>query len=313
MDTFLGTLMQTFLQKLLQMILEFFGISDAVEGAQRTVCQSLYKTGINLWNAMTSQAFTFAGISPSAADNASYELVTRLQSAFQIIAIQILIIAFLYRYFKTFNESREAVDLYTIIKVMVMMFLAQFAVMNSAALFDQIFGIGSGLCSLIGVSAAGLSPNDEIMSLLSGDIPGTGLLTLLVLFIFCACLVVTGAGILITVVQRLLKLFTMLPFAGMALATLIGGGRVSEIGYSYIRSFLGYIMEGIMIMLILIIGNNIVSSNILGNAFEGIAFDENSWFIWRLLVLCIGQIIGCGAISGMVRQADSLVHRMFGL
>lgn len=297
---------------IIEAILEMSGITGAIEDVKRNACIQLYKTGISLWNAMTTQAFTFAGISPANVDAASYQMVTDLANLLVAVAASILTTAYLYRFYKTFNESREAADMYTIIKVTIMLFIAEYAVMNAPGLCNQVIGIGSALCNLIGASSSSsLTVSTDVMDLLNNGTPGIP--TMLVMLVFCVCLIVTGAGVLITVVQRLLKLFVMLPFAGMALATVVGGGRVSDVGYSYIRAFIGFCIEGAAIILILIVGNNIVSGNLLYRAFDGIIFDSDSANFWRIVVGLLGQILGCGAISATVKQADQLVHRMFGL
>lgn len=303
--------MDVILIKIIEAFLHYiFGV-PTIEEAKRDKCIALYRTGIRMWNAMTERAFSFAGMAPSSVDGASSVLVTGLGNILQAVAISILATAFLYRFFKTFNEDRQGLDVYQVIKVVLILYIGDYAVMNAGEILNRIFGIGSSLGGFIAASSNGLGESAAVLDALNAGEPG--LPTMFVMLVFCIIMIVTGAGVLITVIQRLIRLFLLLPFAGSTLATIVAGGRVADVGYSFIRAALGYALEGALIVLVIIIGNNLAAADVLYSAFDGVIVDTDSMTFWRVIVGLLCQMLICGAVSGLVKQADSLVHRMFGL
>lgn len=298
---------------ILNAILSLFGLSPntPVDDWKRDKCVALYQTSIRMWNSMTTKAFSFAGMAPADVDHSSTIIVTDLGNVLQAVAIAILATAFLYRFFKTFNEDRQGLDAYQVIKVVLILYLGDYVVENAGEILNRIFGIGSALGGFIAASSNGLGESEAVLSALRDGQPGFP--TLFVILVFCVVMIVTGAGVLITVVQRLIRLFLLLPFAGSTLATIVAGGRVADVGYSFIRAALGYALEGALIVLVIIIGNNLAAADVLYSAFDGVIVDTDSMTFWRVIVGLLCQMLICGAVSGLVKQADSLVHRMFGL
>lgn len=68
----------------------------------------------------------------------------------------------------------------------------------------------------------------------------TAFLTSILFFLFT---VVCGFIVVLTVLNRILKIYMIAPFAGVALSTLAAGGQTAQVGYSYIRTFFGYVFS----------------------------------------------------------------------
>ena len=123
-----------------------------------------------------------------------------------------------------------------------------------------------------------------------------GFLTSFLFFLFtCVC----GFMIVFTILNRIIKIYMIAPFAGVALSTLAGGGQVAQVGYSYIKTFFGYVMSAFLIAVVIVISTTFIDT---------ISLESDSAII-TLLTYCLKM----GAISSSVKASDSVMQKAFGL
>ena len=87
------------------------------------------------------------------------------------------------------------------------------------------------------------------------------------------------------------------PFAGVALSTLAAGGQTANVGYSYIRTFFGYVFSALLIAVVIAISASFINTVDTENA------------IVRLLEYCLKM----GVISSSVKMSDSVMQKAFNL
>lgn len=132
------------------------------------------------------------------------------------------------------------------------------------------------------------------------DASGWGaLVAFLTSFLFFLFTCVCGFMVVFTILTRVLKIYMIAPFAGIALSTLVAGGQVAQIGYSYIKTFFGYVLSALLIAVVIVISSTFI---------ETISLETDSAII-TLLSYCIKM----GAISSSVKMSDNVIQKAFGL
>ncbi|MCR5625617.1 MAG: hypothetical protein K6G11_10370, partial [Lachnospiraceae bacterium] len=130
----------------------------------------------------------------------------------------------------------------------------------------------------------------------SGWGPFVAFLTSFLFFLFtCVC----GFIIIFTILNRIIKIYMIAPFAGLALSTIAGGGQVAQIGYSYIKTFIGYVLSALLIAVVILISTTFIDT---------ISFESDS-----AIITLLGYCIKMGAISSAVKASDSAMQKAFGL
>ncbi len=290
------------------------GIVDAAEnGAMTALCRwisiSVYNASIGIWNAITGSAVLAAVTDPDSIVPGAYQMANGFNATLALSAGNILCILFLYRMIRDDLTMRDGISLRDIVKDMMVFIFTESLVVSAPYLLTSILEIGSAFCTFFsGIGA--LQTDAEIMDILTNGKPG--LPTAVFMMICSVSIIVTGITILITVAERIIKLLCHIPFANIFLATTVAGGQAANIGYSWLKSFTAFVLEGVLIILILNLGNMLISGGFIKNLLAGVIFDEDSWGFWRIVVCGLAQIVGCGAISGCIKSVDHLVHRMTG-
>lgn len=124
----------------------------------------------------------------------------------------------------------------------------------------------------------------------------TAFMTSILFFLFT---VVCGFVVVLTVLNRILKIYMIAPFAGVALSTLAAGGQTANIGYSYIRTFFGYVFSALLIAVVITISASFIDT---------VSIDTENALI-RLLEYCLKM----GVISSSVKMSDSVMQKAFNL
>ena len=105
--------------------------------------------------------------------------------------------------------------------------------------------------------------------------------------------------VVLTVLNRILKIYMIAPFAGLALFTLAAGGQTAQMGYSYIKTFFGYVLTALLIAVVIVISNTFIDTVVLDT--------ENAAVI--LLEYCLK----IGAVESSVKMSDGEMKKVFGL
>jgi hypothetical protein len=124
----------------------------------------------------------------------------------------------------------------------------------------------------------------------------TAFLTSILFFLFtCVC----GFIVVLTILNRILKIYMIAPFAGLALSTLAAGGQTAQVGYSYIKTFFGYVLTALLIAVVITVSSTFIDT---------VALDSQNALV-RLLEYCLKM----GAVASSVKMSDSVMQKAFGL
>ncbi len=125
------------------------------------------------------------------------------------------------------------------------------------------------------------------------------LVAFLTSFLFFLYTCVCGFMVVFTILNRIIKIYMIAPFAGVALSTLAGCGQVAQVGYSYIKTFFGYVLSALLIAVVIVISTTFIDT---------ISLESDSAIV-MLLTYCLKM----GAISSSVKASDSVMQKAFGL
>lgn len=117
--------------------------------------------------------------------------------------------------------------------------------------------------------------------------------------LFCLFSLICGFIVVSSVLSRVLKIYMIAPFCSLSLSTLAGGGQLAQVGYSYIRTFFGYVLS------VLLIAAAIVFSTTFINTLE-ISSDSA---VIKIIEYCLKIL----AITTAVKSAESVMTKAFNL
>lgn len=274
----------------------------------------IYQLTIQLWNVMTLQGMNYAAASPATSAPEGYQRVQSLAGVLASVAGLVLAICVLYRFIRVFNDSQAELRIGGVVRALMVMIICSAVTSNAMEIISAMLRMGSGLCQAVGLSATAIRKSETIMGILTEGNPGIPTLVFIIVLFFS--ILTTGAGMVIVIAQRILRILVMMPFAGVSFATIVAGGKLAEIGYSYLRSFGAYCVEGAVIILILSLGNGLVNNGLLGlfdSIVGSIARTDDLWGFFKIVLAGVCQMIGCSMVAGAVKMSDSWVHKAFGL
>ena len=231
----------------------------------------------------------------------TWSQVSKIYTALNTVAVALMVLFFLYSF------CRDAVDLHPdmtmdkTIKLFIRLiivsnvmglaltwmpkFMSWAKILTEAALGEAKFGFYFD----------GVKIYESI-----ADSSGWGaLVAFLTSFLFFLYTCVCGFMVVFTILNRIIKIYMIAPFAGVALSTLAGGGQVAQVGYSYIKTFFGYVLSALLIAVVIVISTTFIDT---------ISLESDSAII-TLLTYCLKM----GAISTSVKASDSVMQKAFGL
>ena len=187
-----------------------------------------------------------------------WKVVNSVASIFVAVSSVLLILMFLYTLVNTSLESRQEVNVHTLIKDFIKLIVCNFAITKAVDIVAGIFTFGTRLASAsIGrVSGVKITDPDRTISRtiqkgLEYGVHGfPGLLVLVIAFIGAVVMVACALVIVLEIYKRFFKIFVLIPFASISFSTAVmdeGNGR--EIFRGYLKSIIAVSFEAVVIVL----------------------------------------------------------------
>ena len=230
----------------------------------------------------------------------TWGVVKDIYTTMDAIAVSLLVVFFLYGFCRDSCDLHSDLTFDKTIKMFIRLVITTNVLSLALTWMPELLGWGKKLTKAIlgdnemGFTFDGAKAYEYISD---GDFGAmTAFLTSILFFLFtCVC----GFMVVITVMNRILKIYMIAPFAGIALSTLAAGGQTAQVGYSYIKTFIGYVFSALMIAVIIAISSSFIDS---------ITIDTENGIV-RLVEYCLKM----GAISSSVKMTDNVVSKAFGL
>ena len=122
-----------------------------------------------------------------------------------------------------------------------------------------------------------------------------------------AVIMVCGVSLVLSVLSRLFRLLLCVPFAPAAFAGFAGGHEFAQTGIAWLRTFIGYALEAVVIALAISISYGMFKD---ANIFSAGA---KSGSIVSLLLLICGYCMPMVTACACVKGAEMTVRRCLGL
>lgn len=263
--------------------------------------KSLYETAGYIWNDIIKMATGAMLKNPTTGTyRATWSDVTSVYTTMNVLAGVLVTLFFLYGF------CRESTDLHTemtfdrTIKLFIRLVIVINAVTFAFQWIPDLLKWGTYLTgAVLGVKKFGFYfDGEKIYEQVSGA-DGGGIVAFLTSFLFFLYTCVCAFMIVLPVLKRVLKIYMTAPFCGLALSTLAAGGQLSQVGYSYIRTFFGYVLEALLIAMAIV----------LGTTFIGTIAIKSDNAVMVLVEYCLKM----GAITSAVKGAEAMMQKAFNL
>lgn len=255
------------------------------------------------WNDMMQLAGDVLTKNPSAGTyKDTWAGISNIYTALNAVAVSLLCVFFLYGFCRDSCDLHADLTFDKTIKMFLRLIITSNAMSLALTWMPRFMTWGKQLTQVI------LGKNDLHMvydfdgvkvyeNISSADFGTmTAFLTSILFFVFtCVC----GFIVVLTVLNRILKIYMIAPFAGLALSTLAAGGQTAQVGYSYIKTFFGYVLTALLIAVVIVISNTFIDTVVLDT--------ENA--VVRLLEYCLKM----GAVASSVKMSDGVMQKAFGL
>ena len=289
-----------------------------------TVVKALYNAAFSIWNTLIGLALTlFATSSTVAASGSPYRTVHDLYRNVSSATIPIATCFFIIAIYKSVVSSppeQQAVRfLMDAVRYCIVLYVADNLWEILGIIIEFSDGITSGMGSAYAVT---LTVNSDLERIIHDSLqfPDFELSGTWVKAVFetlgCAILLLIGGLILVLVMvasclsilssafQRILKPLVMMPFAGIAVALSAGGSEIGRSTLQFLKTFLGFLLSGAMMVVILKTGCTLCT-DMVSDALYGSSDIENC------IMITVQTAITPIVISGLIKGTDSVISRMF--
>lgn len=225
----------------------------------------------DLWNATIESVYAMLGADPSSGSyRVAWELVEKLYITFSAIGSTLLVLFFLWGYCRDVIDIRQDVSLTSTIKIFIRLIIATNVFTYAIDWMPKLFSWAISLLGITGQSAVTINAHK-----LTAEINATGwgfLTRYLFTWVFFLVVAVCCLVIIISCIGRFIKLYAIVPLATIALSTLAGGGAIAQTGYAYIKTFLTYTFEIVVIGIVLAVSGAFISASSFFDAHSSSSF-----------------------------------------
>lgn len=255
------------------------------------------------WNGMMQLASDVLLKNPSTGTyKDTWEGISTIYITLNVVAVSLLCVFFLYGFCRDSCDLHADLTFDRVIKMFIRLILTSNVMNLALSWMPKFMSWGKQLTqAILGTSDLKMVfdfDGAKVYENISGADFGTmtAFLTSILFFMFtCVC----GFIVVLTILNRILKIYMIAPFAGLALSTLAAGGQTAQVGYAYIKTFFGYVFTALLIAVVIVISSTFIDTVVLDT--------ENA--VVRLLEYCLKM----GAVASSVKMSDSVMQKAFGL
>ena len=253
---------------------------------------------------------------PASGSIGGWQTVSALYVTFSGIAVSLTCLFFV------IGWCRESIDIRTDFTLENMFrFFIRFILTSQAIVYG--LNLIRDFMELIAVLTAGIATpmvevsSDGVFTGVMDNLEGAeclvpGLLFLLGGIIGAAVVLVCSIKIMLAVFSRFFRIFVIVPFAPVALSTFAGGQGLFQTGSAWIKTFMGYLLEIVVIAIALALSTKIFGSvTFFGTQVSG----DQGWgtnTVNVLLSIC-ETVTPVLATTACVTGAESVIRRCLGL
>lgn len=271
--------------------------------------ESCMDAGIGVWKACAAIVMDYCTQDP-ASFTGVWKNVNGIYSMFMGIGASLLTLYFVIGWVKEATDLKAQFTMDHIFLHLIRLILTGAGMMNALNMIKTFMRLSGLLAAQVGMSIATDYDASNLFGQLTegvtgGALFGTGILCMIGGFIGMMVILVSGICIVLSVLNRFFKIFMCIPFAPVALASFAGGRGLSQSGISWIKTFLAYCLEAVVIALALLVAFSFFQNR--SDIFS--AADGWAGTVLGICNICLPMLAAVGCVKG----AEGILRKMLGL
>lgn len=251
------------------------GIGESIGNALASVGESCLQSGIDGWEAIAKVTKAYCLQDPTSYA-AAWGVVNGVYNTMLAVGASLMTLYFVIGWLRESIDIRNNFTMENMFRFFVRLAVTSGLLTTAYTLIRDVMILTATLAGTFSFNVtSGYSAEKIFEPLLEGlegwELLGPGLLCMLGGLVGMAIMLFSGIMILISVLNRLFKVFLCIPFAPTALASFAGGAQLGQSGTAWIKTFLAYCLEIIVIMLSLTLAAAIFkdNANVLSSSKDG--------------------------------------------
>ena len=263
---------------------------------------------LNFWSEAMQTIWTLLTTSPqNIRGGAVWSAIANIQGGLKAIAYALLVLFFIVGVVKTTTNFSEIKRPEVALKLFIRFAIAKAVVSYSMDILTGIFKIGHGILNNISAHAGGvLTTGITLPDAIAQKIDQCSFLDSIPLWIVAliGALLVTVLSfvMILTVYSRIFKIFMYTAVAPIPLASFAGEGT-SQVGRSFLKSYAGVCLQGVVIILACIIYSVLTENPTIDTSADA------TTVVWAFLFQLIFNFL---VLVGAVKMSDRVVKEMIG-
>lgn len=260
-----------------------------------------YDAGNYIWNFVMTLVYGAMTTTPQGYSKDAWDYVVNVLYPWSLgIGATLLNLFFLIGFFKQTANIKENLTTEIFISLVVRLIMANVLMLSGLDLIQGFFMLSSGLSAQVfyqppSYAWSGVSANDMIFF---WSIYGV---------LYMCVAIVSAVMIFLAVYGRYLKLYLAVATGAPALSTLAGGIGIENTAYAWIKGFLGYVFEIVIIAIELSVAGKIIGGIDWGqlDGMLGFLTNESAKAAQAMFTMVI--------MAGSVKGTDVFMHKMYAL
>ena len=263
------------------------------------------------WNGKLTEIWSLVSQSPETFKGGTiWGTIVNIHQALQAVGYGLLILFFAMGVFKSAASFREFRRPEQALRLFIRFLMTKVAISSGMEIMSTIFTICGGVVSTIAGNMGTLTTTaatlpTEIVDAVEAVTFLESIPLWLVSFLGSLFITVLSFIMILTVYGRFFKLYLFTALAPIPLAT-FGGEGTSQVGKTFIKSYVGVCMEGAVIVLACLIYSAFLSSGTTGLPNTGTTAVT---LVWAYLGETVFNMM---ILVGLVKGADHVVKELFG-
>ena len=299
-------------------------ISGAIDSALESIGSGMMDTGewmlqggYGMWKSCSEVTMEYVKKSPMAETNAWAIVTGNIYSLSLGIAASLAVLFFVMGWLRESIDIRNNFTLENTFRFFVRFAITASLIVNSLALINGVASCATAVVNTMNVqmeesSAEGIF--DDLRQAIEEDDSADGGTWLAIGFgsmigglLGGLVIIVCAVTLVLTDLSRQFKLLLCIPFAPVAFAGFAGGAEFSQSGIAWLRTFIGYALEAVVIALAISISFGLFQdASLFGTSGAEVNMVT---LILQICEYCMPMITACACVKG----AEMTVRRCLGL
>ena len=276
--------------------------------------------GYNVWQKCCDITVNYLQINPVTVGGSAWRIVTGgLFNLSMGIAASLSILFFVIGWLNESIDVRNNFTLENMFRFFIRYIITATLIVNSLAVVRGTVDCSTALVRSVNVETGSMQSDsvENIFEDLQDNLEnedangvewlGTGIISLIAGLFGGVVILVCGVQLILAVLSRLFKMYLCIPFAPVAFAGFASGHMLSQTGIAWIRTFLGYCLEAVVMAIAIRISFGLFADGSVMVASQNVSGALGA--ILTIVEYCLPMITACACVKG----AEATIRRCLGL